>query len=59
MSKVNSEESSSSQKLLKEVEKISEALYVNKNPRGSVAGPNKTPTKPLSRSNLAEPKEKK
>ncbi|KAG7555954.1 NT-type C2 domain [Arabidopsis suecica] len=59
MSKVNSEESSSSQKLLKEVETIGEALYVNKNPRGSVAGPNKTPTKPLSRSNLAEPQKEK
>ncbi|CAH8362352.1 unnamed protein product [Eruca vesicaria subsp. sativa] len=46
MSKVNSEESSSNNKLLKEVEKIGEALYVNKNPRSSVSGPNNTSTKP-------------
>ncbi|KAL1189096.1 Protein PLASTID MOVEMENT IMPAIRED 1-RELATED 1 [Cardamine amara subsp. amara] len=60
MSKVNSEESSSSHKLLKEVESISEALYVNKNPRSSVAGHNKnTPPKPLSRGNLAEPQKEK
>lgn len=59
MSKVNSEESSNSHKLLKEVETISEALYVNKNPRSSVTGPNKTPTKPLSRSHLAEPQKEK
>ncbi|XP_010420903.1 PREDICTED: protein PLASTID MOVEMENT IMPAIRED 1-RELATED 1-like isoform X1 [Camelina sativa] len=60
MSKVNSEESSSGQKLLKEVESISEALYVNKNPRGSVSSPNKAPTKPLNRSHLADThKEKK
>ncbi|KAG2300040.1 hypothetical protein Bca4012_011620 [Brassica carinata] len=61
MSKANSEESSSSRKLLKEVETIGEALYVNKNPRRSVVGPgpnNNTSTKPT---NLAEPphKEKK
>ncbi|CAH2072266.1 unnamed protein product [Thlaspi arvense] len=59
MSKVNSEESSSSRKLLKEVETISEALYVNKNPRGSVAGPNNTSTKPLGRTHLAEPQKEK
>uniref|UniRef100_A0A1J3DI91 C2 NT-type domain-containing protein n=2 Tax=Noccaea caerulescens TaxID=107243 RepID=A0A1J3DI91_NOCCA len=59
MSKVNSEESSSGHKLLKEVETISEALYVNKNPRGSVAGPSTTPTKPLGRTHLAEPQKEK
>ncbi|KAF8113418.1 hypothetical protein N665_0050s0069 [Sinapis alba] len=57
MSKANSEESSSSRKLLKEVETIGEALYVNKNPRRSVVGPNNN----TSTKQLAEPphKEKK
>ncbi|CAA7030003.1 unnamed protein product [Microthlaspi erraticum] len=59
MSKVNSEESSSSRKFLKEVETISEALYVNKNPRSSVAGPNNTSVKPLGRTQLAEPQKEK
>ncbi|KAL0729622.1 hypothetical protein Bca4012_025715 [Brassica carinata] len=61
MSKVNSEESSSNQKLLKEVETIGEALYVNKNPRSSVSGPNNnTSTKPLGRTtHLAEPQKEK
>ncbi|XP_018470863.2 protein PLASTID MOVEMENT IMPAIRED 1-RELATED 1 [Raphanus sativus] len=66
MSKANSEESSSNQKFRKEVETIGEALYVNKNPRSSVSGPNNnnnnTSTKPLGRTttHLAEPhKEKK
>ncbi|ESQ42076.1 hypothetical protein EUTSA_v10012496mg [Eutrema salsugineum] len=59
MSKANSEESSSSRKLLKEVETISEALYVNKNPRSSVAGPSNTSKKPLGRTHLAEPQKEK
>ncbi|KAG2280023.1 hypothetical protein Bca4012_048265 [Brassica carinata] len=62
MSKVNSEESSSNQKLLKEVETIGEALYVNKNPRkSSASGPtNNTSTKPLGRTtHLAEPQKEK
>ncbi|KAH0907005.1 hypothetical protein HID58_038832 [Brassica napus] len=46
MSKANSEESSSSRKLLKEVETLNESLYVNKNPRRSVVAPNNTSTKP-------------
>ncbi|CAF2136842.1 hypothetical protein HID58_045630 [Brassica napus] len=63
MSKVNSEESSSNQRLLKEVETIGEALYVNKNnPRkSSASGPyNNTSTKPLGRTtHLAEPQKEK
>ncbi|KAJ0238694.1 Protein PLASTID MOVEMENT IMPAIRED 1-RELATED 1 [Hirschfeldia incana] len=64
MSKVNSEESSSNRKLLKEVETIGEALYVNKNPRkSSASGPNNnnTSTKPLGRppTHLAEPQKEK
>lgn len=48
MSKVNSEESSSNQKLLKEVETIGEALYVNKKPKSSASGPKSTSTKLLA-----------
>ncbi|CAH8352393.1 unnamed protein product [Eruca vesicaria subsp. sativa] len=59
MSKVNSEEPSSSRKLLKEVETLSESLYVNKNPRRSVVGPNNSSTKPSGRTNLAEPQKEK
>ncbi|KAJ0266472.1 NT-type C2 domain-containing protein [Hirschfeldia incana] len=57
MSKANSEESSSSRKLLKEVETLSEALYVNKNPRRSVVAPNNNNTS-TKRTNLAEPPQK-
>ncbi|KAG2274362.1 hypothetical protein Bca52824_056917 [Brassica carinata] len=59
MSKANSEESSSSRKLLKEVETLNESLYVNKNPRRPVVGPNNTSTKPLARTNLTEPQKEK
>ncbi|CDY16548.1 BnaC09g37250D [Brassica napus] len=59
MSKANCEESSSSRKLLKEVETLNESLYVNKNPRRPVVGPNNTSTKPLARTNLTEPQKEK
>ncbi|CAN8300842.1 unnamed protein product [Cochlearia groenlandica] len=59
MSKVNSEESSSNRKLLKEVESLSEALYVNKNPRRSVSGLNNTTSKPLGPTSSAEPQKEK
>ncbi|KAH0860332.1 hypothetical protein HID58_088593 [Brassica napus] len=59
MSKANCEESSSSHKLLKEVETLNESLYVNKNPRRPVVGPNNTSTKPLARTNLTEPQKEK